>query len=56
MNDGIYYPFAEARFAKYQDGMRAFANGQRRSKPGCFTSLHLYSTRCRFGRGRSRRA
>ena len=22
MNDGIYYPFAEARFEKYQDGMR----------------------------------
>ena len=22
MNDGIYYPFAQARFEKYQDGMR----------------------------------
>ena len=22
MNDGIYYPFTQARFEKYQDGMR----------------------------------
>ena len=56
MNDGIYYPFAEARFENTRAGSGASENGQRRSKPRCFTLLHRYSTRCRFDRGRSQRA
>ena len=39
MNDGIYYPFGEARFQAFQDGHQ-FASAIRRPLPGAKV-LHL---------------
>ena len=47
MNDGIYYPFSEERFAKFQEGMKDLrTSGPAEASESCI-SRPLYSTRCR---------